>query len=208
MSFMLRATAILLVFVSLPGFAGGDASAGQAKSAICAACHGADGNSVVPNWPKLAGQHEAYLAREISLIKAGARPVPEMAGIVPGLSDQDIADLAAFFSSQTVAGGVADESKVALGERIFRAGNAESGVPACMSCHGPAGEGNPLAGYPALAGQHSVYTGNLLTRFRSGENWGVEDAPSQVMNGVAAELTDEEIAAVASYIQGLYRQSE
>jgi cytochrome c553 len=208
MSFMLRATAILLVFVSLPGFAGGDASAGQAKSAICAACHGADGNSVVPNWPKLAGQHEAYLAREISLIKAGARPVPEMAGIVPGLSDQDIADLAAFFSSQTAAGGVADESKVALGERIFRAGNAESGVPACMSCHGPAGEGNPLAGYPALAGQHSVYTGNLLTRFRSGENWGVEDAPSQVMNGVAAELTDEEIAAVASYIQGLYRQSE
>jgi cytochrome c553 len=205
---MLRATAILLVFVSLPGFAGGDASAGQAKSAICAACHGADGNSVVPNWPKLAGQHEAYLAREISLIKAGARPVPEMAGIVPGLSDQDIADLAAFFSSQTAAGGVADESKVALGERIFRAGNAESGVPACMSCHGPAGEGNPLAGYPALAGQHSVYTGNLLTRFRSGENWGVEDAPSQVMNGVAAELTDEEIAAVASYIQGLYRQSE
>ena len=208
MCFMLRATAILLVFVSLPGFAGGDASAGQAKSAICAACHGADGNSVVPNWPKLAGQHEAYLAREISLIKAGARPVPEMAGIVPGLSDQDIADLAAFFSSQTAAGGVADESKVALGERIFRAGNAESGVPACMSCHGPAGEGNPLAGYPALAGQHSVYTGNLLTRFRSGENWGVEDAPSQVMNGVAAELTDEEIAAVASYIQGLYRQSE
>lgn len=188
-------------------FAAGDASAGQAKSAICAACHGVDGNSVVPNWPKLAGQHEQYLTRQVSLIKAGARMVPEMVGIVPGLSEQDIQDLSAYFASQPIAAGVADESKVILGERIFRAGNAESGVPACMACHGPAGEGNPLAGYPALAGQHAVYTANMLTRFRAGENWGEGDA-SQVMNGSAAELTDEEIAAVASYIQGLYLASE
>lgn len=188
-------------------FAAGDASAGQAKSAICAACHGVDGNSVVPNWPKLAGQHEQYLARQVSLIKAGARMVPEMVGIVPGLSEQDIEDLAAYFAAQPIAAGVADETKVSLGERIFRAGNAESGVPACMACHGPAGEGNPLAGYPALAGQHAVYTANMLTRFRAGENWGEGDA-SQVMNGSAAELTDEEIAAVASYIQGLYLASE
>jgi cytochrome c553 len=208
MSFMLRATAILLVFVSLQCFAEGDASAGQAKSAICAACHGADGNSMVPNWPKLAGQHEEYLLRQVTLIQSGARPVPEMIGIVPGLSSQDIADLAAYFSAQTKSGGVADEAQVAVGERIFRAGNAKSGVPACMACHGPAGEGNPLAGYPALAGQHAVYTGNILTRFRSGENWGEGDASSQVMNGAAAELTDAEIAAVASYIQGLYRRSE
>jgi cytochrome c553 len=208
MSFMLRAAAILLVFVSLQGFAEGDASAGQAKSAVCAACHGADGNSMVPNWPKLAGQHEQYLVRQVSLIQSGERPVPEMIGIVPGLSPQDIADLAAWFSGQTKSGGVADEAQVALGERIFRAGNAESGVPACMACHGPAGEGNPLAGYPALAGQHAVYTGNMLTRFRSGENWGEGDASSQVMNGVAAELTDAEIVAVASYIQGLYLRTE
>lgn len=208
MCFLLRATAILLVFVSLPGFAGGDVSAGQAKSAICAACHGADGNSVVPNWPKLAGQHEQYLDRQISLIQSGARPVPEMLGIVPGLSGQDIADLAAWFAAQESSGGVADESLVALGERIFRAGNAESGVPACMACHGPAGEGNPLAGYPALAGQHAVYVGNMLTRFRSGENWGAEDASSQVMTGAASELTDAEIAAVSSYIQGLYLRAE
>jgi cytochrome c553 len=208
MSFLLRAMAILLAFVSLQVVAEGDAAAGQAKSAICAACHGADGNSMVPNWPKLAGQHEQYLVRQVSLIQSGARPVPEMMGIAPGLSAQDIADLAAWFSSQTTAGGVADEAQVALGERIFRAGNAESGVPACMACHGPAGEGNPLAGYPALAGQHAVYTGNMLTRFRTGENWGEGDASSQVMNGVAAELTDEEIAAVSSYIQGLYLRSE
>jgi cytochrome c553 len=204
MKLLLRVIAGLLVFVSLHAVAKGDASAGQAKSAVCAACHGTDGNSVVPNWPKLAGQHEPYLARHIALIKSGARPVPEMAGIVPGLSDQDIDDLAAYFASQEKSGGVADENLVALGERIFRAGNAASGVPACMSCHGPAGEGNPLSGYPALAGQHAVYTAKMLTQFRAGENWGEDDSSSQVMNGAAAELTDEEIQAVASYIEGLY----
>jgi len=208
MSLLLRAIAIVLVFVSLPGFAEGDAAAGQAKSAICAACHGADGNSAVPNWPKLAGQHEQYLVRQISLIQSGKRPVPEMMGIVMGLSTQDIADLAAHFSAQQKSAGLADEAQVALGERTFRAGNGESGVPACMACHGPAGEGNPLAGYPALAGQHAVYTGNMLKRFRDGERWGEDDVSSHVMNGVTAELTDEEIAAVASYIQGLYLRSE
>jgi cytochrome c553 len=198
----------MCALAAMPAFAAGDAAAGQAKSAICAACHGADGNSVVPNWPKLAGQHEPYLVRQVALIKSGARTVPEMAGIVPGLTDQDIADLAAWFASRQAAGGVADETKLVLGERIFRAGNAESGVPACMACHGPAGEGNPLAVYPAVAGQHAVYTANMLTRFRAGENWGAEDASSQVMNGVAARLSDEEIAAVASYIQGLHLRTE
>lgn len=204
MSLMLRAAASLLVLFSAQAFAKGDAAAGEAKSAICAACHGMDGNSMVPNWPKLAGQHENYLVRQTTLIKSGARTVAEMAGITPGLSKQDILDISAFFAAQTIAGGVADESMVELGERIFRAGNAETGVPACMACHGPAGEGNPLAGYPALAGQHSVYTANMLTRFRAGENWGEGDAPSLVMNGSAARLTDAEIAAVASYIQGLH----
>ncbi len=204
MSLMIRAAVSLLLLVSLPVFAKGDAAAGQAKSAICAACHGMDGNSTVPTWPKLAGQHEAYLVRQATLIKAGARMVPEMAGITPGLSEQDIEDISAYFASQEISGGVADESKVELGEKIYRAGNAESGGPACMACHGPAGEGNPLAGYPALAGQHAVYTAKALTRFRTGENWGEDDAPSQIMNGSAAELTDEEIEAVASYLQGLH----
>jgi len=208
MSFLLRAIAGSLVLISLQAYAQGDAAAGQAKSAICAACHGADGNSAVPNWPKLAGQHEKYLARQVTLIKEGARPVPEMLGITPGLSEQDILDLAAYFSSQTASGGVADESKVALGEMIFRAGNAKSGVPACMSCHGPAGEGNPPAGYPALAGQHSVYTSKMLTGFRAGDNWGEGDSLSQLMNGAAAKLSDEEIDAVSSYIQGLYLEIE
>ena len=204
MRFLIRAASIALVLISTQALAQGDASAGQAKSAVCAACHGVDGNSAVPNWPKLAGQHPQYLTRQGMLIKSGARPVPEMMGITAGLSDQDILDLSAYFASQQAGGGVADESKVRQGERIYRAGNAESGVPACMACHGPAGEGNPVAGYPAVAGQHAVYTASMLNRFRDGENWGADDAPSQIMNGAAAELSDDEIEAVASYIQGLY----
>jgi cytochrome c553 len=208
MGFLLRAIASSLVLVSLQTFAKGDATAGQAKSAICAACHGVDGNSTVPNWPKLAGQHEGYLSRQVMLIKSGARQVPEMTGIVMGLSDQDLEDLSAYFAAQEATGGVADESKVVLGERIYRAGNAESGVPACMSCHGPAGEGNPLSGYPALAGQHSVYSSKMLTGFRAGENYGEGDLPSQIMNGAASELSDEEIEAVASFVQGFYLDME
>ena len=208
MSFLLRAIASSLVLISMQAFAKGDVAAGQAKSAICAACHGVDGNSTVPNWPKLAGQHEKYLARQVTLIKSGDRQVPEMLGIVPGLSDQDIEDLSAYFASQEAAPGVADQSQVMLGERIYRAGNAESGVPACMSCHGPTGEGNAPAGYPALAGQHSVYSSKMLTAFRTGENYGDDDTPSGIMNGSASALSDEEIAAVASYIQGLYLDTE
>lgn len=208
MRLLLGAAVCSLMLLNLPAFAKGDTAAGQSKSAICAACHGMDGNSTVPTWPKLAGQHEQYLVRQALLIKSGARMVPEMAAIVPGLSEQDIEDISAYFAAQGNSGGVADQSLVELGERIFRAGNAESGVPACMACHGPAGEGNPLAGYPALAGQHAVYTAKMLTKFRNGENYGEKDSPSQIMNGSARELTDEEIQAVASYIQGLYLAGE
>jgi len=203
-----RIVAGLLLLISLPVLAEGDAAAGQAKSAICAACHGADGNSMVPQWPKLAGQHAAYLERQTSLIKSGARPVPEMAGIVGAMSEQDFADIAAFYSTQKNNGGVADEALRPLGEKLWRAGNAETGVPACMACHGPAGEGNPLSGYPALAGQHSVYTASMLKRYRAGENWGEKDVNSKVMVGTAARLTDDEITALASYIQGLYLLTE
>lgn len=183
----------------------GDVQAGQASSAICSACHGADGNSVVPQWPNIAGQHEEYLVRQITLIKDNARPVPEMMAIVAGLSDSDIRNLAAFYASQTPKVGTADEALVETGGRIYKAGNAETGVPACMACHGPAGEGNPLSGYPMLAGQHAVYTASMLNRFRDGEHWGDGDASSMVMVGVANRLTDQEIEAVSNYIQGLYK---
>ena len=204
MKFCFRIAASALLLVSFEATAQGDATAGQAKAAICAACHGADGNSTIPQWPKIAGQHEKYLVRQVNLIKSGARPVPEMVGIVATLNEQDIADIAAFYASQEHSGGVADESEVFEGERLWRAGDRADGTPACMACHGPAGEGNPLVSFPALAGQHAVYTTSMLKRFRSGENWGEKDALSHEMNGVAAELTDDEIEALASYIQGLY----
>jgi len=204
MTFCFRLAACFMAIITQQAVAEGDAAAGQAKSAICAACHGADGNSMVPQWPKLAGQHRDYLARQVALIKAGARPVPEMVGIVATLGDQDIADITAWFASQQMSAGVAKEEDVFAGQRLWRAGDANSGVPACKACHGPAGAGNPLAGYPALAGQQEVYVTSMLKRFRAGENWGEKDAPSHVMNGVAAELTDDDIKFLASYIQGLY----
>jgi cytochrome c553 len=204
MKLVMQLAVSLLMIVSLSALAQGDAEAGKAKSAVCAACHGPDGNSVVPNWPKLAGQHASYLARQMSLIKAGERPVPEMAGIVATISEQDIEDLAAYFASQTGSAGLADEALVAAGELLYRGGNAATDIPSCMSCHGPAGEGNPLAGYPSLAGQHATYSEKMLKGFRSGQTWGPEDASSKIMTGVANRLTDAEIKAVSSYIQGLH----
>ncbi len=198
----------LSLLVSLPVFAIGDADAGQGKAAVCAACHGADGNSVVPNWPKIAGQHAPYLQRQLALIKDGSRPVPEMTAISMNLSDQDMADLAAYFASQTTSAGLTDEALRASGERLYRSGNPETDIPACMSCHGPAGEGNPLSGYPNLAGQHSVYSEKMLTGFRAGTTWGADDASSKIMTDVANRLTDAEIKAVASYMQGLHSVKE
>jgi len=208
MKVFFQLAALLFVVASTQAVAEGDPAAGQAKAAICSACHGADGNSAVPNWPKLAGQHEQYLLRQLNLIKANARAVPEMTGIVAGLSESDFQDISAFLAAQKRTPGVADEALVPAGEMIWRAGKASAGVPACMACHGPAGEGNPLAGYPALAGQHNVYTANMLKKFRAGDHWGEKDTNSIVMNGVAAELTDDDINALASYIQGLYRAGE
>lgn len=205
---ILRLIAGLALFASVAVQAEGDAEAGQQKAAVCAACHGIDGNSTVAQWPKIAGQHEAYLARHITLIRDGQRPVPEMAGIVAGLSDQDIADLAAYFAGQAPGAAVADESLAGAGEAIYRAGNADTGVPACMACHGPAGEGNPLAGYPALAGQQAAYTAKMLNQYKAGVQWGEDDANSVVMSGVAAALSADEITAVASYVQGLYAADE
>lgn len=203
MKHLLQIAIGLSLLLSLPVLAVGDATAGQSKAALCAACHGADGNSVVPNWPKLAGQHAGYLERQLGLIKGGSRSVPEMTGFVMSLSDQDMADIAAYFSSQTVTAGLTDESLRAVGEAIYRAGNAATDVPACMSCHGPVGEGNPLSGYPSLDGQHSVYTEKMLKGFRSGQQWGEDDSSSKIMTDVTNRLSDAEITAVSSYIQGL-----
>lgn len=204
MKALMRVAACLSLVVGLPALAAGDAAAGKEKAAQCAACHGMDGNSVVAMWPKLAGQHAAYIERHLALIQSGARQVPEMAGIAAGLTQQDMADLAAYYAGQQISPGVADPALLELGQRIYRAGIAKREVPACMGCHGPAGEGNPLAGYPALAGQHAAYTANMLTRYEDGQDYGEDDEASQMMTEVTDTLLAEEIEALASYIQGLY----
>lgn len=207
MKVLIRAMACMMMLLSAQALAGGDAASGQDKSAMCAACHGADGNSSVAMWPKLAGQHESYLERQLSLIKSGARPVPEMAPFVAGLSEQDIADISAFYSTQVSKPAVADAAQISLGEQLYRAGNPKNRIPACMACHGPAGEGNPLSAYPALAGQHASYLSKMLVAYKAGTTWGEDDAQSKVMAEVAFAMSEAEINAVASYIQGLYSKN-
>lgn len=190
-------------------FAGGDAAAGQGKTAMCAGCHGADGNSMVSNFPKLAGQGEKYLIKQLQDIKSGRRPVAEMTGMLNAFSDEDLADISAFFASKTIQLSGAKEENLDRGEKIFRGGNMATGVPACTGCHSPAGQGNAPAGYPALGGQFAQYTAKQLRAFRTGahdaENPAARnnDGDARTMRGVAAQMSDVEIEAVANFIAGL-----
>lgn len=179
----------------------GDATAGQAKAATCGACHGADGNSLAPNFPKIAGQGERYLIKQITDIKNGARQVPEMTGFVMNLSEEDIADIAAYFASKTTSGGAATPELVEAGRQVFAGGNEATGVPACIACHGPAGKGLPSAGFPALAGQHAAYTEKQLKDFYSGKR--TNDGDNKIMRDIAKRMHMDEIKAVSDYIQGL-----
>ena len=146
--------------------AAGDVEAGKTKSAMCAACHGPEGNSPAPDFPKLAGQHADYLVKQLADFKSGERTDATMNGMAAALGEQDMADIAAFYAAQKGSVGTAAEDKVALGEAIYRAGNAASGVAACAACHGPTGTGNPMAKFPGLNGQHADYTAVQLKNFR------------------------------------------
>ena len=181
--------------------AGGSVESGQAKAATCAACHGIDGNSQNPEWPSIAGQHASYIIKALQSFKNGDRQNVLMSGMAMPLSDEDMADLAAYFSSQKRAGNVADPDLVAAGERLYRGGNKDTGVSACLACHGPSGQGNPAAVWPVIAGQHAPYSAAQLVAYRSKQR--STDGDTQMMRNVAASLTDDEIKAVSSYIQGL-----
>jgi len=179
----------------------GSAEAGQAKSAICAACHGIDGNSVTPEWPSLAGQHESYIVRQLEAYRNGERQDVGMQNFAALLSEQDMHDIAAFFSSQTPRAKGADPTLVSLGEEIYRGGVPDRSIPACIACHGPTGSGNPLAVYPRISGQHATYTLATLRAYGSGAR--SSDGEAQTMRNVAEHLLEDEMQAVASYIQGL-----
>ncbi len=198
--FVVIAATCTLLGSATAALAAGDPTAGKTKSVTCAACHGPDGNSTVTQYPKLAGQSADYLLKQLQEFKGGARVNPVMVGMVAPLSPQDMEDLAAYFASQPIARGAADPALAPAGEAVFRGGNLTNGVPACMACHGVAGAGNPAAKFPALAGQHAEYTEAQLKAFRAMER--ANDA-GQMMRGVAAKLSDPEIKAVASYVQGL-----
>ncbi len=176
----------------------GDVAAGQEKSASCAACHGVDGNSTNPIWPKLAGQHASYLSKQLIDFRSGVRQNVNMNTLVAALSDEDIGDMAAYYSSQTAQIGRAGDHLFNLGERIFRAGDQSKDLPACTGCHSPNGTGNPMASFPSLSGQHAEYTKLQLHAYRDNKR------RNKVMQLIAHKLTPEEIDALANYIQGLH----
>ena len=186
----------------------GDATAGETKAAVCAACHGMDGNASDPQYPNLAGQHEAYIAQQLAHFKSGARENAVMAAFAAQLSEQDMADVGAFFAKQTRKPGLADDAYLDAGQRLYRGGDSARAIPACMACHGPEGHGNPMTRYPALSGQNAQYTAGMLKRFRDGAIFGApDDAQAKIMAQIAAKLTDEDIEALASTLQGLHSAS-
>ncbi|WP_422422580.1 c-type cytochrome [Pseudomonas sp. GZD-222] len=180
----------------------GDAAAGQAKTAVCGACHNPDGNSMAPNFPKLAGQGEKYLEKQLHDIKSGKRTVLEMTGMLAAFNDQDMADIAAYFSSQKGSVGAADPKLVERGRALFNGGDIDKGLPACTGCHSPNGAGLALAGFPHLGGQHATYVAKQLTDFREGNR--TNDGDATTMRTIAAKLSNKDIEALSSYIQGLH----
>jgi cytochrome c553 len=193
--------AVVLLLANAAAGAAGSVEAGAVKAATCAACHGQDGNSLNPEWPSLAGQHEEYIVHALQSYRpGGSRQNVLMAGQVAALSDQDMADLGAYFAAQERTPLTADPALVTAGERLYRGGNQDKGISACIACHGPRGLGNPPAVYPVIAGQHANYTAASLLAYAAKER---KSDPSQMMRNIAALLSLEEIQAVASYLQGL-----
>ncbi|MFZ5653908.1 MAG: c-type cytochrome [Pseudomonadota bacterium] len=207
---LLCLSALLSFGFAQASLAAGDPAAGKARVAACGACHGPQGASSAPNFPNLAGIGEKYLLKQLRDIQSGRRQVAEMTGQLNGLSEQDLADIAAFYAGQPRqwAGAKDVPASLALGEKIYRAGNPETGVAACTGCHSPVGNGNAPAGYPALGGQQADYLAKQLRAFRDAAHdpsWpgARNNDENAVMRGVAAHLNDQEIAALANFIAGL-----
>lgn len=205
---MNNALAVLALTFFLSGvaqanpFVEGDAEAGKAKAVTCAACHGPDGNSVNPQWPSLAGQHADYILGQLKAFKAGARMDPLMTGQAMQLSEQDMQDLAVYYAGLSrAAKAVAEPASTDLGARLYRGGDDENNTSACIACHGPRGLGNPGVPVPSVKGQHAVYSAAQLRAYASGQR--KTDGPTREMRDIAATLSEEDIRALSSYMQGL-----
>lgn len=202
MNFRNMAMLVIGLLGSVSAYAAGDAAkATTIVNTVCMACHGADGNSAVAMYPKLAGQHPEYITKQLTNFKAGDRKNPIMSGMVASLSPEDMVNLGAYFGSQTPKPGTAKSNGAgSVGEKIYKGGIPGIGVPACASCHGPTGAGIPVQ-FPRLAGQHAEYIVNQLKAFHSGER---ANDGAKMMRMIAAKLSDQDMAAVADYIQGLH----
>ena len=191
----------VILSLSAGAKAAGNAEAGKALTGVCIACHSEDGNSPVGTFPNIAGQTEQYLLKQLEDIQGGERPVPVMAGMLDGFSEQDLEDMAAFYSGNERAYGAADPELVELGESIYRSGIERKKIAACTACHSPTGAGNGPAGFPLLAGQWPEYTEQQLKAFRDGLRH--NDGDGRMMRATAEDMNDKEIAAVAAYLYGL-----
>lgn len=218
MRLTIRTTCLLLALAGASAaFAAGDAAAGATKAATCLACHGANGTSTTPAWPNLAGQNAAYLRQQLKSFHDGVRkPLPTdadallMAPMATALTDQDIADIAAYYSLQTPTGDVANPANYKLGQKLYHGGDKERGIPACAACHGPTGAGNPGAGYPALRAQHEVYTLKQLNHYHDKTRYTVSDKGksmggdnAEMMQSIGGRLNADDMKSLATYIQGL-----
>jgi cytochrome c553 len=200
----MRAILLTLAFlVSTQAIAAdeGSADAGRTKAAVCAACHGAEGNSVNPEWPNLAGQHAGYIVKQIAAFKSGARSNPLMSGIAATVSEQDAADLGAYFASLKRMQGTAEPEAVHAGQRLYRGGNKDKGLSACIACHGPNGDGNAPGGIPLIGGQHATYVLAQLKAYAAGER---KTDQAQIMRNIAAAMSADDMHNVAGYVQGLH----
>jgi cytochrome c553 len=198
---VVTAAGLWLILVAPVQAANGNVAAGKEKAVVCAGCHGADGNGGAdPLWPKLAGQDASYLAKQLSDFKSGARKDPIMTGMAAPLSAADIRNLAAYFASLKGKPGAASNAELAKeGEKIYRGGNAKTGVSACMSCHGPAGHGIPPR-FPKVSGQNAPYTQKQLLAFKAGTRTNDGD----IMTRIAFRMSEQEIKAVSEYMAGLH----
>ena len=199
----LAAAVLLLLGTAGSAFAAEEAPAEPPKPwAVCVSCHGADGNSVNPIWPKLAGQGAAYIAKQIHDFKGGKRADPLMTGMAMAVPDAAVDEVAAFYAGQTAQPGVPVKPElVEQGKKLYEAGDPASGVTACAACHGPSGNGNPPARFPALHSQHAAYTIKQLQMFRNGSR---ANDPNEMMRNIAAKLSEQEIEALAMYISTLH----
>lgn len=186
----------------------GNAEAGQAKSATCTACHGADGNSPADMYPKIAGQHAEYIYAQLKAFKLGmtssgkeGRNDPVMGGMAMPLSDQDMKDLAVFYADKKMSAGKTPEEVVEAGRKLYSFGDGERGIPACTACHGPRGTGMQLAGFPQISSQHAAYTKSSLEKFRDGTR---SNDKNGMMRDIARKLTDKDIEILSRYLGGLH----